>query len=102
MTQHRAPIACSLPMRSAARQAVEWADLRPYAVEAEDIENGIAITFAIAAADTVEDLADREARCCAFLSLATTREPDAIRLDITSADPEARPVIEALAALAAP
>ncbi len=102
MTQQREPIACSLPLRSAARQAIEWVDLRPYAVTAEDIDDGVAMTFTIAAADTVEDLAAREAQCCPFLSLATTRTRQGIRLEVTSEDPDARPIIAALASLAAP
>jgi hypothetical protein len=41
----------------------------------------------------IQDLIAAESRCCAFLSLATGREQDALWLDITGA-PEARPVIE--------
>ena len=41
----------------------------------------------------VRELAALESRCCAFLTFAVAREPDAVVLDVTGA-PDAQPVIE--------
>ncbi|HZJ27543.1 MAG TPA: hypothetical protein VFF40_11140 [Acidimicrobiia bacterium] len=100
MTHAHEPIACSLPTPDAAGQVDEWADLRRDALTRERLERGVAMTFGIDAADRVEDLAAREAACCGFLSIATTRTAETVRLEITSDDPDAAPVIEALAGAA--
>jgi hypothetical protein len=91
------PVACSLTTADAARQALEWTDLRRHAITIEARAGGAAMTFALDLADDVEDLAAREAACCAFLSITTNRMADVVRLEITSDDPDAHTVIEALA-----
>ncbi len=97
MTHSTEPLACSLANDNAAQQALEWADLGRHAVATERLEGGVAMTFRIDLADAVEDLAAREAECCGFLSLATTRNANTVRLEITSDHPDAYLVIEALA-----
>ena len=42
------------------------------------------------------ELAAREAECCSFLSIETSRTDDSVRLEITSEDPNASGVIEML------
>lgn len=77
-------------------QLLEWDNLHNHVVATERLHRGIAMTFALDVADDVEGLAAREAECCSFLSIATTRGEDSIRLEITSDDLAARPVIEML------
>ena len=60
------------------------------------MSHGRELSFPIELAPTVEDLAAREATCCSFLTIETQRDGDRIRLVITSADPAAAPVVEAL------
>ena len=97
MTHSTEPLACSLANDNAAQQALEWADLGRHAVATERLEGEVAMTFRIDLADAVEELAAREAECCGFLSLATTRNANTMRLEITSDHPDAYLVIEALA-----
>lgn len=93
------PIACSLTTKDAARQGLEWADLQRHALTATRINGGAAMTFDAELADSVEDLAAREASCCGFLSITTLRSDDEVRLEITADDPDAHPMIEAMAGL---
>ena len=102
MATERIPIACTLSPGAAVDQSAEWRRLRAAATTTETINNGVALTFAADLAPTVEDLAAREQACCAFLSLDTTRKDGTIRLDITSDDPDAQPVIAHLAGTASP
>ena len=73
---------------------VEWHDLRDRAHRIERIEGGVAMTAGVELHDAVADLARREAACCTFLSLSLTRTDDEIRLEITSDNPDAAPVID--------
>lgn len=91
------PIACALPDGDGAGQALEWDDLRPLATATERLADGVVMTFPIDLAGRVEDLAAREAECCGFLSITTTRTDEAVRLEITTDRPGARVVIDALA-----
>ncbi len=97
MSDSYQPISCSLPTVDAARQSLEWLDLRRHAIRTERLDDGIAMTFGVDLADSIEDLADREASCCGFLSIITTRTESEIRLAVTSQDPDVLPVIELLA-----
>ena len=90
------PIACSLTTDEAAAQLLDWANLQSQVVSSERLEHGVAMTLPIELADSVEDLAAREAQCCSFLSIATSRRHDLVRLEITSEDPNAAGVIEML------
>ncbi len=105
MTEHRellvgsgqGPVACTLTTKEQATRAVEWSDLRGRALSATRVEGGVALSFPIELADVVEDLAAREATCCTFLALATTRRTNDLRLVVTSENPEAGPVIDLVA-----
>lgn len=96
MDQSLEPIACSLPLRDAAKQAGEWTDLHNRIVRSESGGGRYMVEYPIALADEVEDLAAREASCCAWLSIATKRQSETIRLELESENPEAGSVIEAL------
>ncbi len=96
MTNTYQPVACSLLTDEAAVQILDWANLQRQVVGIERLEQGVAMTFSIELADSVEDLAAREAECCPFLSIATSRSDDLVRLEITSDDPNASEVIELL------
>lgn len=94
------PVACTLTEEGAVTQAAEWADLVRHATTAERVDGGAELDFGLDLTARVKDLADREATCCAFLSITTTRTDDGVRLRITAEDPEAWPLIEGLAGLA--
>ena len=96
------PIACKLADADASRQALEWSDLRNHAVATEQLEHGVALTLELELADAIDDLAAREAVCCSFLSIATTRTAEHVRATIESENPDALPVIEALTRLVVP
>ncbi len=96
MSSPRIPIACTLSPGGAVSQLAEWAALRSHAVADEPVPGGRRLSFPIDLAPTVEDLARREAACCAFLTIETHRAGELIRVEITSEDPAARPVIEVL------
>jgi len=93
------PLACSLTTADAARQGLEWTDLQGHALTVERIDGGAAMTFAVDLADSVEDLAAREASCCGFLSITTRRTHGEVRLEIISDNPDALPVIEVMAGI---
>lgn len=102
MTHTFEPLFCSLRIDDAAAQAMEWADLQKHTVAVEPLGSGMALTFGIEVADEVEDLAAREAECCGFLSITTTRTDQTVLLEITSDHPDATPVIDAIAGVGAP
>ena len=97
MSRPRIPIACTLPPGGAEAQLGEWRSLRAHLVADEPIPGGRRLSFPIDLAPEVEDLAVREAACCAFLAIETHREADLVRVEISSEDPAAAPIIEALA-----
>lgn len=97
MSGSHEPIACSLPLREAASQAAEWTDLHDHVIGTERLPNGIAVTYDVEMARAVEDLVAREAACCAWLTLSTSMCREGIRVEMASDNPEAQPVIEALA-----
>lgn len=96
MAQRDEPIACSLPLREAAEQAGEWTDLQGQALAYEEIAGGVTVRYPGEIADRVESLVEREAACCAWLSLETERSSDTIVVRLTSDNPDAGPVIRAL------
>jgi len=93
------PIVCTLANTDAARQALEWVDLQHQATAVLAIEGGVRMTLPASRLDDVEDLAHREAGCCAFLTINTSVSNDILTLDITTPNPDALPVIAALAGL---
>ena len=96
MSQEFEPIACSLPLREAAKQAGEWHDLSGRALQIEEIDGGLSVVYPSNLISEVEDLVAREAACCAWLSIETSPSEEGIRINVTSTNPDARPVIEAL------
>lgn len=90
------PVACTLTTKEAAKQVTEWSDVAAVAIERSAIPNGMAVVFPASLAATIDDLAAREATCCSFLSLTTTIVDAGVRLEVTSANPDAQPVIELL------
>lgn len=96
------PVACTLTTAGAAQQLLEWEQLQQLTTRTADIAGGVAMWFSSELAGQVADLAAREAACCQFLSLTTTREDGTVRLDITSANPDAAPVIAMIAGRQAP
>ena len=102
MRTSKIPIACSLTPADATGQLNEWAELQRHVLRTETLDHGAALIFDIALAERVEDLAVREAACCGFLTLATRRENEELRLEITSDDADAAPVIALLTGAPAP
>ena len=97
MTNIHDPSACSLTPTNAARQYLEWIDLQRHVLTVERIDDGAVMTFHAELADSVEDLAAREASCCGFLSINTMRSHGEVRLEITADNPDAYALIEAMA-----
>ena len=102
MTNSRKPLACTLTATDAAGQLNEWEELQRHLLRSETVEGGTALIFDVALAERVEDLAAREVECCGFLSVTTSRSGEELRLDVTSEDPEAAPVIALLTGAPAP
>ena len=96
MSKPMIPVACSLDASEASGQIAEWRELAARSLSAERIDGGYAVTFAASDAPAVEELARKEAACCGFLSIETTRGRDFIRLVMSSENPDAMPVIESL------
>lgn len=93
------PIVCTLGRAHAAHRGMELTDLKGLALTAERIDGGAAMTFAVDLADSLEDLAAREALCCGWLSITTTRARREVRLKMTSDNPGAHAMIESLAGI---
>ncbi len=96
------PIACTLTNKEASKQVLEWIDLQHRATAVDPIDGGVRMTLPASLIDDVEDLARREAGCCAFLTIDTSVVGDVLTLDISSANPDALPVISALAGIPVP
>ena len=96
MRQDFEPIACSLPLWDAAKQAGEWHELSDRALDVETIDGGVSVLYPSDLTHQVRDLVAREAACCAWLSIETSPTEEGIRVKVTSSNPDARPVIEAL------
>lgn len=75
---------CTLTDDDALQQANEWRRVLDASLVIDTMGPTAVIDFPLEFADAVEDLADREATCCAFLSIATTRRSDSLRLEITA------------------
>jgi hypothetical protein len=93
------PIACTLTTKDAAGQALEWVDLQGVATAVAPLPDGARMTFPASLRAQVEDLADRERTCCTFLTITTETVDGTLVLDVTSENPEGRPVIAVLAGL---
>lgn len=97
MTASEEPLACSLPLREAATQTLEWVELHEHALSRKRIPDGYRLSYPVEMAEIVEDLAKREAKCCGWLRIATQRSPEGITLEIASDHPHAGPVLDVLA-----
>lgn len=102
MTTYHQPVACTLATGQAARQAWEWTDLQARSTSTTELSNGVRMHFPADLESRVMDLADREAVCCSFLTIETTVTDGELVLDLTSNNPEAKPVISMLAGTANP
>jgi DNA-binding transcriptional MerR regulator len=95
-----APIACTLPADEMAPRLDAWRALLARAVDVIDVDHGVRIALVdgvdVAA---VAELAQAEQACCSFLSFAVAIDGDGVALEVRGPD-DARPVIDALAALA--
>lgn len=96
------PIACTLTNSEATPQLLEWVDLQNRASAIAAIDGGVRMTLPASLVDEVEDLALREAQCCAFLTIDMAVVDDVLTLEISSANPDALPVISALAGISLP
>ncbi len=96
MTPTPEPVACTLSRRDADAQALEWVDLQRLAVNSEPLATGARMTFSAEHASRIIDLAEREATCCAFLTITTAMTGDVFVLEIASDNPDAQGVIAVL------
>lgn len=106
MTKKRidVPIACTLDATDAGRQLEEWQQLQPLASVVVPVEGGVRMTLPGSLEGQIRDLAERESTCCAFLTIVVEPhdDADAVMLEITSPNPDAAPVIAALAGIESP
>ena len=93
------PVVCTLTTKAAAQQVLEWETLKRLAVSAESLPGGARMVFPAGLHDQIQDLANREASCCAFLDIALSEADGSLVLDVTSENQDARPVISALSGL---
>ena len=91
------PIACTLTTKDAASQLDEWSGLRAAALAVEPLDGGVRVRLPRALEAQARDLAAREARCCAFLTLSVDVDDAAEEIAVTITGPaEAEPVIALL------
>lgn len=92
-------VACTLGPGDGAGRLEEWTAAREsWLREAHEIADGVRLRFDPEAAETIADLAAREAGCCGFLRISVDRGGDAVVVDITG-NADAEVVISALAGL---
>lgn len=104
MAAQESPIVCTLTTKEAAAQTLEWQDLRSKIIDATAIAGGARMAFPVELVRQVEDLAQREATCCAFLRLTVERDATAETavLEVTTDNPDGLPVISLLAGIPLP
>jgi hypothetical protein len=90
------PIACTLDAAGAERQRGEWAALRTWWLRTEEVDGRARVWFGPEAEPALRAVAAKEAACCAFLRLEVEADAGLMRLELSSPEAEARPVIEAL------
>ena len=88
-------MACTLTPGAAVDQLGEWAELRRSATAVDDVEGGVRMAFPVGLADSVRDLAAREAACCAFLDIEVSGG-DEVVVEIRSEGDEAMAVVRLL------
>jgi hypothetical protein len=94
------PASCTLAFDAVPTRLGEWAGLRGWGQRVEVTADGARLWFDPAAAGPLGAVVAKEARCCSFLRLGMVLEPASVRLEITSEDSDAGPVIAVLVALA--
>lgn len=92
-------IACSLVGSEADAQCNGWRDLGGSLQRSAAADGGLSLWFEGAVEGALRELVAKEADCCPFLDLTVVPEGASVRLDVTSSQPEARPVIDALGEL---
>ncbi len=93
------PIVCTMPSGEVPEQLHQWTNLQEWALDVVAIESGVRMTLPASLVQQVRDLADREASCCAFLNLDIELEGQTMSFEVTSPNPDALPVIAALAGI---
>lgn len=96
------PVACTLTTKQAANQVLEWEELQDHVYERHAIDGGARMTFSATLAPQINDLVKREGECCSFLSITTSVQQQTLTMEVTSANPDAGPVIAKLAGLPSP
>lgn len=89
-------VICTLTDAEATDQLGEWEALRCHVSRVEARPDGVRLTLPAELRATAEDLAARESTCCSFLDITLTESSGALLLDISSDNPAARPIIEAI------
>ena len=93
------PVVCTLSTKQLAERTIEWTDLHRHALSVVQVDGGAALMLPGSLAADVEALAAAERQCCAFLTITTERLDGLVRIEITSDDPDGRPIAEAIAGL---
>lgn len=88
-------LACDYTIATQEKRAELVGALTSRVRDVRRIDGGVEATFSREAYDTVRRYVDLESRCCAFLTLALERRPDAVILRVTGR-PDAVPLIEDL------
>ena len=96
MTTQYEPVACSLPAGDAVDHSRTFSDLMGMVVSSEPLVDGIALTFHSGLADKVDEFVAREAECCSFLTLVTSRSDEGVRLEVSSENPDAHRMIDTM------
>lgn len=91
------PVACTLTDREARDQVGRWEGLADAVRHRAVDEHGATLWFDPSVADAVRDVAEREAACCAFLSLRRSVDRSLVRLDIDADSDEGIMVAHLLA-----
>ena len=99
MADESTPVACTLTTKDASQRVLEWQNLHRVVRRAERVDGGVRLDTDPELLDRLADLARREETCCAFLTISTWADDEAAHMEITSANPDAAPVIERLAGL---
>lgn len=90
---------CALDAAGTHARLDEWASLRKLCRGAQTTARGATLWFDAAAEAALRTVATKEAACCGFLQLHVESHGAGVRLDISSEQREALPVIKMLASL---
>lgn len=99
MTTTHEAIACTSTSSEATTRSLEWDTLRDQSRSSVAIDKGIMMTFDASLAGEIENLAETEQACCAFLSIVVSTTSQEVRLEITAENPDALPMLQAIAGL---